>query len=89
MSLHGGKIKLHILDKGVYEVGIFKRVAKWIYWKKIDLEAWWTVRQMGYKSLEEFKKSCDDDPICTKEETDSMYADIVRRLKENGVWSEE
>lgn len=46
------------------------------------------LKELGYKSMKDFEKSCDTDIDISEEDTERMYHDLVSRLKREGVWRE-
>lgn len=47
------------------------------------------LKELGYKSMKDFEKSCDTDMDILEEDTERMYQDLVSRLKREGLWKED
>jgi hypothetical protein len=60
----------------------------WLYGLKLDMQSRKILKELGYKSMKDFEKSCDTDMDISEEDTERMYQDLVSRLKREGVWRE-
>lgn len=65
------------------------KIRLWLYSLKLDIQSRKILKELGYKSMKDFEKSCDTDIDISKEDTERMYQDLVSRLKREGVWRED
>lgn len=61
----------------------------WLYGLKLDMQSRKILKELGYKSMKDFEKSCDTDIDILEKDTERMYQDLVSRLKREGVWRED
>ncbi len=61
----------------------------WLYGLKLDMQSRKILKELGYKSMKDFEKSCDTDIDISEEDTERMYQELVARLKREGVWKED
>lgn len=61
----------------------------WLYGLKLDMQSRKILKELGYKSMKDFEKSCDTDIDISEKDTERMYQDLVSRLKREGVWRED
>ncbi len=64
------------------------KIKLWLYGLKLDMQSRKILKELGYKSMKDFEKSCDTDIDISEEDTERMYHDLVSRLKREGVWRE-
>lgn len=65
------------------------KIKLWLYGLKLDMQSRKILKELGYKSMKDFEKSCDTDMDISEEDTERMYQDLVSRLKREGVWRED
>lgn len=65
------------------------KIKHWLYGLKLDMQSRKILKELGYKSMKDFEKSCDTDIEISEEDTERMYQDLVARLKREGVWRED
>lgn len=61
----------------------------WLYGLKLDMQSRKILKELGYKSMKDFEKSCDTDIDISEKDIERMYQDLVSRLKREGVWRED
>lgn len=64
------------------------KIRLWLYGLKLDMQSRKILKELGYKSMKDFEKSCDTDIDISEKDTERMYQDLVSRLKREGVWRE-
>lgn len=67
---------------------MIRKLWMWLYGLKLDMQSRKILKELGYKSMKDFEKSCDTDMDISEEDTERMYQDLVSRLKREGVWRE-
>lgn len=67
---------------------MIRKLWMWLYGLKLDMQSRKILKELGYKSMKDFEKSCDTDIDISEKDTERMYQDLVSRLKREGVWRE-
>lgn len=65
------------------------KIKLWLYQLRLDMQSRKILKELGYKSMKDFEKSCDTDIDISEEDTERMYHDLVSRLKREGLWKED
>lgn len=68
---------------------MIRKLWMWLYGLKLDMQSRKILKELGYKSMKDFEKSCDTDIDISEKDTERMYQDLVSRLKREGVWRED
>lgn len=68
---------------------MIRKLWMWLYGLKLDMQSRKILKELGYKSMKDFEKSCDTDMDISEEDTKRMYQELVARLKREGVWRED
>lgn len=68
---------------------MIRKLWMWLYGLKLDMQSRKILKELGYKSMKDFEKSCDTDMDISEEDTKRMYHELVVRLKREGVWRED
>lgn len=68
---------------------MIRKLWMWLYGLKLDIQSRKILKELGYKSMKDFEKSCDTDIDISEKDTERMYQDLVSRLKREGVWRED
>lgn len=68
---------------------MIRKLWMWLYGLKLDMQSRKILKELGYKSMKDFEKSCDTDIDISEEDTKRMYHELVARLKREGVWRED
>lgn len=68
---------------------MIRKLWMWLYGLKLDMQSRKILKELGYKSMKDFEKSCDTDIDISEEDTKRMYKELVARLKREGVWRED
>lgn len=68
---------------------MIRKLWMWLYGLKLDMQSRKILKELGYKSMKDFEKSCDTDIDISEKDTERMYQDLVSRLKREGIWRED
>ena len=68
---------------------MIRKLWMWLYGLKLDMQSRKILKELGYKSMKDFEKSCDTDIDISEKDIERMYQDLVSRLKREGVWRED